>query len=152
MNGFEKHHHKHGEDCACCHDHDENCGCGAPECDTPGVVYTEYNLHDEARVISGRLTVTGDYGAVKETISRELERLAEAVMEDGGIVGHIKVSCQVKTLELFSVTETTALVKTAPDQEIKIILAAIIFITDPEPAEALARKALEAISEAAGGI
>ena len=106
-----------------------------------------YHLHDEARVVSGRLTVTGEYGVVKEAVSHAIKLCAKAIIEAGGIVGHIKASCQVKTVEVFSVTESDVSVKTAPQQEIRIILAAIVFLIDPEKAEELAHKALEAVRD-----
>jgi hypothetical protein len=168
MNGHNHHHHKHDKSRVCGHDHadeylhDGRCSCGhdhtsgthggdggcVPE--DFGVVYTEYHLHDEARVVTGRLTVAGEYGVVKEAVSNALKRCAKAVAEAGGIVGHIKASCQVKTVEVFSVTESDVSVKTAPQQDIRIILAAIVFLIEPEKAEELARKALEAVLDNTG--
>ncbi|NLT13914.1 MAG: hypothetical protein GXY05_06180 [Clostridiales bacterium] len=166
MNGHNHHQHMHDENCSCGHDHTQehfhgdNCSCGHDHThdgnisgvqeDGIGVVYTEYHLHDEARVISGRLTVAGAYDAVKKAVSHALEQYAEAVREAGGIVGHIKASCQVMTVEMFSVTESNVSVKTAPQQEIRIILAAIVFRIEPEKAEELARKSLEAVRDSAG--
>ncbi len=146
------HEHAHGESCSCGHDHhshDETCNC-IPD-DTPGVIHTEYHIHDEARVISGRLTVAGSYDKIKKAVSSALERIAKAVHESDGIVGHIKASCQVKTLDMFSITDDTVSVKTAPEQEIKINLAAIVFLVDPEEAEDLVRLALEMIRDGATG-
>lgn len=149
MNRHDHHHHEHGKGCSCGHDHtsDTHGGDGGCVPEDISVVYTEYHLHDEARVVSGRLTVTGEYGVVKEAVSHALKRCAKAVTEAGGIVGHIKASCQVKTVEVFSVTESDVSVKTAPQQEIRIILAAIVFLIDPEKAEELAHKALEAVRD-----
>jgi hypothetical protein len=161
MNGFEfieselggacscGHDHAHGHDacCSCGHDHGANAGCGSD--DAPGVIHTEYHIHDDARVVSGRLTVTGLYDKVKPAVSAALERVANTVQEHDGIVGHIKASCQVTTLDMFSVTDTEATVKTAPEQEIKINLAAIVFFVDPEEAEDLVRLALEMIRDSA---
>lgn len=164
MTEHEHHHHEHDEACTCGHDHahehvhGESCACGHDHhahdehgnCileDAPGVVHVECRLHDEARVISGRLTITGSYDKVKAAVSSALERVAKAVQEHDGIVGHIKASCEVKTVQMFSVTDTDVSVKTAPDQEIKINLAAIVFLIDPEEAEDLVRLALEVIRD-----
>jgi hypothetical protein len=147
------HEHVHDESCSCGHDHhvhDESCTCGHEEHDS-GEIHIECRLHDEARVISGRLTITGSYNKVKEAVSSALERVAKAVQEHDGIVGHVKASCEVKTVEMFSVTDTDVSVKTAPDQEIKINMAAIVFLIDPEDAEDLVRLALEIIRDSALG-
>ncbi|SHH65125.1 hypothetical protein SAMN02745823_00626 [Sporobacter termitidis DSM 10068] len=160
----EHHTHVHGKDCACGHHehhdhdhhdhdhhghaHDENGNCILE--DVPGAVYVEYHLHDEARVISGRLTLTAEYGPVREALASQLELMAKTVQERGGIVGHIKASCEVRLVEMLSVTDTESAVKRAPGQEIKIILAAIVFLIDPEEAEELAHAALAAVRDAAG--
>ena len=171
MSGHE-HGHIHDEHCNCGHDHghihDEHCGCAHAHghaghahdengnCilaqDVPGGIHVETHLHDQARVISGRLTVAGSYDAVRKTLTDRLETVARAVAEFGGIIGHIKASCQTTEVEMFSVTDTDAevSVKKAPEQEIRINLAAIVFLISPEDAEALVRQALEAVRDSAG--
>ncbi len=164
MNGHDLHdHHEHNEhghaeNCACGmhkndhahHAHDENGSCILAETDAPGVVHTEAHLHDDARVISGHLTLTADYDKVGKSLADQLEKMAKTVQERGGIVGHIKASCTVRAVEMFSVTEMAVTVKKAPDQEIKINLAAIVFLIDPEEAEKLTRAALEAVRAVSG--
>lgn len=147
----------HDDGCGCGHNHDghryehgESCGCGVNGHDTPGTVRVECRLHDEARVVSGRLTLTCPYEPVKKAVAEQLERIAGAVREMSGIVGHIKASCRVKTVDMFSVTDSDASVKTAPEQEIEINMAAIVFLIDPAQAEDLVRRALEAIRQTAG--
>lgn len=130
------------------HTHSDNCGCMHEAPDALGVIRVESHLHDEARVISGALTVYADVGKLKSVLSEQLELLAKAVIERGGIVGHIKASVETKLVEMFSVTDVDVSVKTAPGQEIKINLAAIVFLIDPEAAEELARAALEAVCTA----
>ena len=151
-------HHHHDEHCDCgCHDHhehhhDENCDCGCHDHDhhhheeekLPGVAYTKVRLHDDAKVVSGSLTVFGDYEKVREGLNRGLTEFAAAVTEKGGIIGHIKASAEVKNVEMFSVTDVDVMIKTAPEQEINIILAAIVFFVTEEEAETLGKKALEA--------
>ena len=151
-------HHHHDEHCDCgCHDHhehhhDENCDCGCHDHEhhhheeekLPGVAYTKVRLHDDAKVVSGSLTVFGDYEKVREGLNRGLTEFAAAVTEKGGIIGHIKASAEVKNVEMFSVTDVDVMIKTAPEQEINIILAAIVFFVTEEEAETLGKKALEA--------
>lgn len=160
MNGH-THHEEHGETCACGHEHihehihDANCACGHEHdgcagCGidaAPGTIHVEYHIHDEARVISGRLTIAGAYDTVKKAVASALERVAKAVQEQDGIVGHIKASCTVKTVDMYSVTDTDVQIKTAPAQEISINVAAIVFLIDPEDAEDLVRLALEMIRD-----
>lgn len=149
--------HVHHENCGCGqhdhpHEHDENGNCILEDPDELGVVYVESHLHDEARVISGRLTVIAGYDAVRTSLSIKLEHLAKVVQEMGGIVGHIKASCQVKTVEMFSVTDVDVTVKKAPEQEIKINLAAIVFLVDPEEAERLVNETLNAVRDNTAGL
>lgn len=152
-----EHEHYHDEHCSCSHDHehehhhDEHCSCGHDHeyhhdeeiSALPGEIRTKIRLHDDAKVISGRLTVIGDYNKVRQGLNRGLTEFASAVNEKGGVIGHIKASCEIKSVEMFSVTDVDVMIKTAPDQEISIILAAIVFFITPEEAEELARRALE---------
>lgn len=148
-----EHIHEHGEHCSCGHDHhaqhehDENGNCLLEDHDTAGGIHVECHLHDEARVISGRLTVTGNYETVKAALTAKLGHIARAVHEMGGIVGHIKASCEVTAVDMFSVTDTEVSVKKAPEQTMKINLAAIIFLMSPEDAEALVTHALTAVRD-----
>ena len=154
-----EHHHHHDEDCSCGHEHehhhhhDEDCGCGHEhehhhhheEETLPGVIYTNVRLQDDAKVVSGRLLISGSYDDIKDKLKEGLEEFAAAVNEKGGVVGHIKASVEVTTVDMFSVTETAAMVKRAPEQNMRIILAAIVFFIEPEEAEALAKSVLEKI-------
>lgn len=143
-------HHHHDDNCGCGHEyhhHDEHCDCGHEHCEAvkqPGVVYTNVRLHDDAKVVSGSLTVIGDYEKVREGLNRGLTEFAAKVTEKGGVIGHIKASAEVKSVEMFSVTDVDVMIKTAPEQEISIILAAIVFFVSEEEAETLGRAALEA--------
>ena len=153
-----EHEHHHDEHCDCGHDHehehhhDEHCDCGhdhehehnheeaAP---VPGEIRTNVRLHDDAKVVSGSLTVIGSYEKVREGLNIGLTEFAHEITNMGGVVGHIKASCEVKSVEMFSVTDVDVMIKKAPEQEINIILAAIVFFVDPEKAEELAKKALK---------
>lgn len=156
------HHHEHDEECGCHehhhghehhHDHDDDCGCGHDhehehehtyEQKIPGVVYTQVKLHDDAKVVSGSLELTGDYDAIRLGLGKGLKQFAAAVNEMGGVIGHIKASAEKVQTEMFSVTEEDVMIKTAPEERVSIILAAIVFFIPEEKAEELGRKALEA--------
>jgi hypothetical protein len=142
MNEHEKHEHEHEHHE---HIHTENCGCAPKTQEALGAIHVESHLHDQARVISGSLTLFADYGVFRASLSKQLEGLAKAVQACGGIVGHIKASAETKQTEMFSVTDTAVSVKTAPGQEIRITLAAIVFAVDPEEAETLVISALKAV-------
>jgi hypothetical protein len=165
-----EHEHLHGENCSCGlhehsndhahehdHDHDHDHSGHAHDeygnCilnnDEPGTVHVELHLHDEARVVSGKLTLNGSYDTVKTALGAQLEKLAAAIQDRGGIVGHIKASCDVRTVDMFSVTDREVMVKRTADQEIRMNLAAIVFLVTPEEAETLVRAALEAVRDAA---
>ncbi len=138
-----EHHHEHGDDCGCGHDHEHEHE-QLHEQKTPGVVYTQVKLHDDAKVVSGSLELTGDYDAIRLGLGEGLKQFAAAVNEMGGVIGHIKASAEKVQTEMFSVTEEDVMIKTAPEERISIILAAIVFFIPEEKAEELGRKALEA--------
>ena len=158
-----EHEHHHDEHCDCgCHDHhehehhhDEHCDCGChnhhdhehhhheEEEKLPGVAYTKVRLHDDAKVVSGSLTVFGDYEKVRAGLEKGLAEFAAKVNEKGGVVGHIKASAEIKNVEMFSVTDVDVMIKTAPEQEVNVILAAIVFFVTEEEAERWGREALE---------
>ena len=154
------HEHIHDANCSCGrehgtvhaheHEHDENCTCGISE-EKNEAFHVEVHLHDEALVISARLSLISDYDAVKTALASQLEALASAVQEQGGIVGHIKASCDVHIVEMFSLTDTETSVKRNGKQEIALNLAAIVFLIEPEVAEKLVRAALEKVLDTAGG-
>lgn len=150
--GHEHHHHEHDEDCGCGHDHEhghEHEHSHEHEERKPGIVYTQVKLHDDAKVVSGSLQVTGDYEAIRNALGQGLKEFAAAVTESGGIIGHIKASAELGQTEMFSVTEEDVMIKTAPEKHVNIILAAIVFFISEDKAEELGRKALTAALQAA---
>jgi len=114
----------------------------------PGLICIERNIHDEAIVISGSLTV--EYGAVdlSALVAEELERAARAVVENSGIVGHIKSALTISSTKVVSVTDDKAVITEAPLKRAKITLAAILFMIEPEIAEDIVRKALAGVRSA----
>ena len=141
------------------HIHDENCGCGehGHVCDHGepeyGAVKIERRRHDEAVVISGSLAVRGDYAALRAVLEDQMSRMAEEITALGGIIGHIKASCAVTSVEMYSITDENAglAVKTPPEQEVRINLAAIVFAIPEEEAEKLVAAALRKVRGACVG-
>ena len=138
------HNHNHKEHKA--HNHDDGRKLiRARAKDTPGIVCIERNIHDEAIVISGTLTL--EYGAVdlKAWIAEELENAAQAIGEKDGIVGHIKAAVTVSATDVISVTDEKAMMTRSPGSRARIALAAIVFKVEPEEAENIIRKALSGV-------
>ena len=159
---MDKHTHEHGENCSCGlhshgHEHGHEHGHGHDHTHEhilatgeAGEIRIESHLHDEARVISGLVTLVGDEDIIKDAVRVQLETMAKAVFAFGGIVGHIKAACETKTVEMFSVTDVMATSKRSPEKEIKINMAAIVFVVDLEDAESMVENALQAVKAAAG--
>jgi hypothetical protein len=141
------------------HEHDENCTCGCHDDahghthehgDAIGVIHIESHLHDEECVVSGRLSLQGDAARVKAELQTQLGAMARTVSALGGIVGHIKASCETTTVDMYSVTDVEAATKQSPEATLRIVLAAIVFAVDAEAAEELAGHALKAVAASAG--
>ena len=111
----------------------------------PGVIYIERNIHDGAIVISGTLTVVTGDSAINVTIAKELETAAHEITALGGIVGHIKASSVVTSTSMISITDEEAMIKDSPECIVKITLAAIVFLVEPEAASQIMRKALASV-------
>jgi len=150
-----EHHHDHGPDCTCgCHDHGhehhhhdhDHAHEHLHSRDTDGI-HIEHHIHDGAVVVSGSAEITGDYEPLRPRIKARLEAIAAAVNDLGGIVGHIKASAEAATTEMFSVTETEAMIKTAPTQTIRLRMAAIVFAVTPEQVEPLVESALRELRD-----
>ena len=138
-----QHTHDHGHD----HAHGENCGCGEEQAPGPGVITIGHTFHDEAIIVSGAVLLFGRYANIKEAIKERLEAVSEFVSAQGGIVGHIKASASVATVEMFSTTGDAAMVKESPEQEIRINMVAIVFAVPPKEVEQKVFDALEAIRD-----
>lgn len=113
--------------------------------DTPGIICIERNVHDDAIVISGTLTVEYGTADLSVWIAEGLEEAAREVKEKEGIVGHIKAAVTVTSTDSVSVTDDKAMVTHAPQKRARIALAAIVFMIEPEAAENIIRKALAGV-------
>ncbi len=91
------------------------------------------------------MKLVGDETAIKGAVREQLEHLAKAVFELGGIVGHIKASVAVKSVEMFSVTAVTVMAKASPGKEIAVNLAAIVFAVDQNETETMVKRAMQTI-------
>lgn len=157
-----EHHHAHDHEhdlvtCSCGHDHRQeqeqhdahNHALIHDVEENYGEIRVERHMHDEACVISGSLLLFTEYDKLRTALMEQLEMLAGDVQKRGGIVGHIKASCEASAVEMFSITDTDVSVKKAPGQRIKLNLAAIVFAIEPEKAEVLVKAALNAVKNAA---
>lgn len=157
-------HQHHDEDCDCgCHKHnhhnhhDDNCDCGCHEHEhhhhhelpdrADGQVHVERRMHESACVVSGQLDVYGHYDDVRPIIDEKLGEMAKAIQAKGGIIGHIKVSANIDTVEMFSVTDVDVMVKTAPAQKISLNMAAIVFSVEPEETERMVFDVLSSVRD-----
>ncbi len=141
----------HGENytCGACGGHDHEHHHGQPAADEIGALRVVCHVHDDARVVSGQLTLRGDAARVKAEVQAQLGGMARTVAAMGGIVGHIKVSCETTTVDVYSVTDAQVDLRQSPEAVIKLNLAAIVFAIEPEDAEELARQALSAVAACA---
>ena len=151
------HRHEHGNEHDTTHEHSHNRGddsirgrkarSNAPRVrlkakDAPGVIYIERNIHDEAIVVSGTLTVITANTSFNSVIAKEFETAARDISELGGVVGHIKATSAVTMTSMISVTDEKAMVKESPECKVKLTLAAIVFLVDPEAASDIMRQTL----------
>ena len=111
----------------------------------PGLIYIERQIHDDAIVISGSLSIRFSTQDPNSLISEELEAAAREIKERSGIVGHIKVSVSTTSTCMISVTDEKAMAKDSPVRRARMTLAAIVFLIDPKDAESIIRKALSNI-------
>ncbi|MDR3277871.1 MAG: hypothetical protein LBT12_03780 [Oscillospiraceae bacterium] len=143
--------HVHDEHCNHEHEHvhDESCGHDHNAFIAPmGEPVLETTRHDDAIIVSGALSLMcADPAAAQDALAAALSGVARAVSERDGLVGHIKASFSVTSVDMLSVTDAEATVKSAPEREVKINLAAIVFLIPPEAAEALVRGALDAVKK-----
>ena len=111
----------------------------------PGLIYIERQIHDDAIVISGSLSIRFEPTDLEACIAEYLEAAAREIKEHSGIVGHIKASVSTSSTSMVSVTDEEAMVKYSPIRRARITLAAIVFIIDPIDAENIIRKTLSDI-------
>ena len=104
-------------------------------------------MQDAACVVSGVIRFPCDYAVLRPRIAAALEALAAEIRAAGGIVGHVKAAAEVTETEMFSVTDVKAMVKTAPEQELCLKMAAIVFAVEPETVEAMLERTLRTLRQ-----
>ena len=110
--------------------------------ETPGVICIERHIHDESVVISGSLLAECRDDALNEWIEEALEDAAHDVRKCGGILGQIKTALTVMSTSTITITEGKKAMAEPSRKYAKIILAAIMFMVDPNEAEDIIRKSL----------
>ena len=113
--------------------------------ESPGLVFVDRQIHDEAITISAAMTIISDDTLLNEHIAGEIETAAREITKRGGIVGHIKASVSTTTTCMITAADETAMIKESPMRRARITLAAIVFLVDPEEAENIIREALAGI-------
>ena len=113
--------------------------------DAPGLIYIERQIHDDAIVISGSLSIRFEATDLDACVAECLEAAAREIKERNGIVGHIKTSVSTSSTSMISVTDEEAMIKHSTISRARITLAAIVFMIDPIDAENIIRKTLSDI-------
>ena len=123
-----EHHHDHGPDCTCgCHDHHEH-----PEHHHEDRIRVE--RHDVSCVGSLTLKVAMEYSQGVRLFGELLSKVASAVTEHGGIVGHIKaLVTDMSRNSMLSVTdEEEAIVTEYVSYQLAVEIACIVMALEPE--------------------
>ena len=110
-----------------------------------GVVRIGSQIHDDAIVISGSLSMRFIDLDIYAVVSEALEAAARDISMSGGIVGHIKASVTTTSITIISTTGDNAMSKESPVHNARIIIAAIVFQIDPQEAQNKLKKSLKGI-------
>ncbi|MDR1329658.1 MAG: hypothetical protein LBK23_08670 [Oscillospiraceae bacterium] len=140
-----EHNHDHEHDREHQHEHD---AIDELEAIAPGVAAVASGEHDGAIIISGALKIsTEDPRYARHYVADCLERIAAEVDAAGGVVGHIKASFVATSADILSVTQPGESVRLAraPETEVKIGVAAIVFEIDADFVKSLVLEALEGL-------
>jgi hypothetical protein len=113
--------------------------------DTPGVICIERQIHNEAVVISGSLTIESDEACLDAWIEEEVGIAVGEIKGQGGVVGQIKAALTITSTSVITVTDEKKTAKESPQKYARIMLAAIMFMVDPKEAENIIRKALAGV-------
>jgi len=113
--------------------------------DTPGVIYIERSIHDEAVVISGSLILENDSADLNEWIGEEIAAAAREIRAQGGVVGQIEAALTVTSTKITALSDEKPVEKESPRKDVRIVLAAIIYKIEPKVAEDIVRKALAGV-------
>lgn len=130
----EKKEHHHIEGCVCeqCQDEDRHIQVTSQQQDGAVVISAKYLVRTERQELSLMLTV-------------QMEALAARLTAMGGIIGHIKASLDIHTVEIFSITDISVQHKEGMTPEISVTLAAILFAVEEETAKKMVKDMLRDI-------
>lgn len=133
---------EHNGSCSHVHEaHREGCDCDSCSGQNwSGQSWVRGYMQDDAAVISAKFTLTADYDTVDAVLKTGLEELAASISDKGGIIGHIKATAEINSVEMFSLTNTEVSVRRSPEQDIVVRVAAIVFFIDLDEAKDLVER------------
>ncbi|MDY4969626.1 MAG: hypothetical protein SO101_05130 [Lachnospiraceae bacterium] len=107
----------------------------------------DVRMEDGATVVSARFTVETARDVLEQALSAELQELAARVYAHEGIIGHIKASTEISSVQMYSITDTILHVKNGENDTIIISFAFILFLIDAGTAEKWTREIIERIQK-----
>lgn len=100
---------------------------------------------DGATVISACFTVLSSKDKLEALLSQELKDLAAQVYEHNGIIGHIKASTEIRSIQMYSITDTILHVKNGEKDTITVTFAFILYLINVDTATEWTRQIIERI-------
>ena len=98
-------------------------------------------------VVSAHYDVVTDRQKLAALLEAGMESAASEIYEAGGLIGHLKASMDVHTVEVFSLTDREVYRKSGSDCRITVTAAAILFALEEAEAEERIRTMLEEIDK-----
>ncbi|UWG96712.1 hypothetical protein LPY66_17800 [Dehalobacter sp. DCM] len=96
------------------------------EADKDGVIVTH---HEGAVIFAAERVIAREYTWVKDTLEKELKALADAVEDQGGLVGHIKAFLTDQSNSaMLSATDGNVQIKETRHPKVMVNIAAIVFV------------------------
>ncbi|BFK24925.1 hypothetical protein AB9D59_00485 [Blautia producta] len=100
-------------------------------------------LQDSAVVVSAEYHTAADRDRAGELLTARMETLAGRIDAQGGIIGHIKTSVELRYVEMYSLTDKTVMKKASDLPELTFYMAAIVFAVKEEELLCLVREMFE---------
>jgi len=128
--------------------HDSTCTCGRCRFTHQSVTFRlNVTMHEGATVASACGQIQGKADLIRQTVKRELQRLADQASSTDGIVGHIKSAVEFCQTEGYSITLDTVQEVISDIAQAEITVDAIVFGISTDLLEELLKKALMSIAE-----
>ena len=140
-----EHHHTCGHEEAHehhAHHHDETCECPSCTMKKEKLKVTSL-LQDSAVVVSAEYHTAADRDRAGELLTARMETLAGRIDAQGGIIGHIKTSVELRYVEMYSLTDKTVMKKASDLPELTFYMAAIVFAVKEKELLCLVREMFE---------